>query len=110
MAQQIKETFPVKVFIKKSWTGKYYTIEIPPMKIRHETFLKIGDNLSSEAIKYGKEKDGRTYPEEIELLSNDVSMSSYDYKTGETRFSGSTKADVNKWLKLYKKYVYSDKF
>lgn len=105
---KIIEELPIKVDVKKSWTGHYYTIDVPPMKMKYETFLKLGDNLSDEQIKYGKDKDGRKYSKDIETLSNDVSISHYNYKNGEASFSASSEKDVRNWLELYKEYVYSD--
>jgi hypothetical protein len=80
------------------------------MKMKYETYLKLGDNLSDDQIKYGKERDGRVYSKDIETLSNDVSVSHYDYKNGEASFIASTENDVRNWLELYKEYVYSDIF
>lgn len=105
---EITEELRIKVNVKKSWTGRYYVIEVSPMKMKYETFLKLGDNLSAEQIKYGKEKGGRVYPKDIETFSNDVSVSHYDYKNGEASFTASTEKDVRNWLELYKGYVYSD--
>jgi len=107
---KIIEEFPIKIDVKKSWTGRYYTIDVPPMKMKYETFLKLGDNLSDKQIKYGKEIDNRTYSKDIETYSNDVSCSHYDYKNGEASFSASTEKDVRNWLELYNEYVYSDNF
>ena len=107
---KIIEELPIKVDVKKSWTGRYYTINVPPMKMKYETYLKLGDNLSKDQIKYGKERDGRVYPKDIETLSNDVSVSHYDYKNGEASFTASTEKDVRNWLELYNEYVYSDNF
>jgi Na+-transporting NADH:ubiquinone oxidoreductase subunit NqrF len=107
---KIIEELPIKVDVEKSWTGHYYTINVPPMKMKYETYLKLGDNLSDDQIKYGKERDGRVYSKDIETLSNDVSVSHYDYKNGEASFKASTENDVRNWLELYKEYVYSDNF
>ena len=107
---KIIEELPIKVDVKKGWAGRYYTINVPPMKMKYETFLKLGDNLSDDQIKYGKERDDRVYSKDIETMSNDVSISHYDYKNGEASFSASTEKDVRNWLELYKGYVYSDNF
>jgi len=107
---EIIEELPIKVDVKKSWTGRYYTIDVPPMKMKYETYLKLGDNLSDDQIKYGKERDGRVYSKDIETLSNDVSVSHYDYKNGKASFSASTENDVRNWLEFYKEYVCSDNF
>ena len=106
----IIEELPIKVDVKKSWTGDYYTIDVPPMKMKYDTFIKLGDNLSDDQIKYGKEKDNREYPQNVELYSNDVTISHYNYKNGEASFSASTERDVRNWLDLYKEYVYVDNF
>lgn len=104
----IDEILPVRVNVKLSWTGKYYTIDVPPMSITYDTARKLGDNLSKKSIEHGK-SEGRTYDPKIEKYPNDVSLSSYDYKNGEARFSASSIDDVKNWLKLYNNIVYSDK-
>ena len=93
----------IKVSIQKAWTGKYYTIHAP--EIDYETFLSIGDNLSIDAINYGKRKYSRVYPKEIEEMSNDVSYSHYDYDTNSGTFTASTETDVKNWLKLYEDII-----
>ncbi len=106
----IVEELPIKVDVKKSWTGKYYNINVSPMKMKYETFLKLGSNLTDDQIKYGKEKQNTKYTDTVELYSNDVSASSYDYRNGEASFSGTTEKDIRNWLELYKDYVYADNF
>jgi len=96
---------PIKVTVSKSWTGKYFNIE---GKMSYELFLKLGDNLSQEQINYGKEKDNREYSEDILMNPNDVSGTSYDYKTNDAVFTASTIQDVQNWLGLHKNYVYVD--
>jgi hypothetical protein len=107
---RIVEKLPIKVDVRKGWTGKYYIIDVPPMKMKYETFIKLGDNLSDKEIEHGKEKYDITYPKDIEMFSNDVSISNYDYKNGEANFTASTEKDVRNWLEMYKEYVYSDNF
>lgn len=108
LKEGIEEKLPVKVKVELSWTGKYYTIDVPPMSITYDTARELGDNLDRKSIEYGK-SEGRTYDPIIEKYANDVSLSSYDYKTGEARYSASSIDDVKNWLKLYKDKVYSDK-
>lgn len=89
----------MKLTISKGWNGDYYVIK--SNDIDYDTFLEIGDNLSKEAIEYGKKQYGIVYPKHIEELSNDVSCSRYKYTTCESEFTASTKEDVENWLKLY---------
>jgi hypothetical protein len=103
---KITEVFPIGVSVEKTWTGRYFAILVPPMKMTFETFRKLGDNLSEDAIRYGKEMDNRVYEKEVELYANDVSISQYDYQNGECRFSASTEKDVKNWLELHKNFVY----
>lgn len=105
---EIIEKLPIKVSIEKGWTGHYFTINIPPMTMTYETFLRLGSNLSKDEIEYGKKEYGIVYPQDIETYHNDVSISHYDYTNGECNFSASSKKDIENWLQLHKKYVYSD--
>lgn len=97
-----------KVEIKKCDTGIGYTIIIQGMDF--DDFLDLGDNLSEDEIRYGKNTYGITYPNDIERYSNDVSYTSFDYQTKEGVLVASTEKDVRNWLELYKDIVYSDKF
>jgi hypothetical protein len=104
----IKKEFPIKVEVKKSWTDKSYIIKVSPMKMKYETALKLGDNLTKDQIIYGKQNMNRKYDKNIEKYSNDVSICSYDYENGEVIFSSSTLDNITNWLMLYNYYVYSD--
>lgn len=106
----IIEKLPINVNVKKSWTGKYYTIDVPAMKIKYETFLKIGDNLSQKSIDYGRKMYNYKYTDEQLNYSNDVTVSHYDYKTGECNFTASTIKDVKNWLNFYHDIVISDDY
>ena len=108
MSNEIVEEFPIKVNIEKGWTGRYYTINVEPMKMRYETYLKLGDNLTSKQIEYGKTKYSYIYKDKIERYPNDVSVSQYDYHNGEASFTASTTKDIDNWLELYKDYVYTE--
>lgn len=101
----MKDQFPINVNVVLSYSGRYYRIEVPSDKMSFEVFQKLGSNLSKEEIQYGKDKFNIKYKQEVELLPNDVSISHYDYKTGECNFIASTKQDVINWLNLYKDYV-----
>ncbi len=109
---QIVEVFPILVSIKKSWTGKYYCIEIPPMKIQHVTAFNLGMNLTlpDHVWEYRKEMGLNSLEREQQLrkYQNDVSFNQYDYSDGNARYSASTLNDVKNWLELHKEYVYFD--
>ena len=69
---KIKDNFPIEVFVEKSWTGKYYVVTAPTMKMSYETF----QNLDS----FGK-----------------VDISTYDYEDGEARFTSYSLKDIKEW-------------
>lgn len=99
------ENFPIEVVVKKGWNGKYFVIEVEPFLMTYDTFLKLGDNLTSEAIEYGKKSYGVAYDKNVELYSNDVGNSTYDYNDYSCTFNCSTQKDVDNWLELYKEFV-----
>lgn len=69
---KIKDKFPIEVFVEKSWTGSYYTINVPPMCMRYETFMDL-DN-------FGK-----------------VDISTYDYENGAARFTSYSLDKIKEW-------------
>lgn len=69
---KIKDQFPVDVFVEKSWTGKYYTIKVPTMKMSYETFM------------------------DLDSFGN-VDISTYDYENGEARFTSYTLDKIKEW-------------
>ena len=69
---EIKDQFPIEVFVKKSWTGRYYVVEVPTMSMSYEVFQDL-DN-------FGK-----------------VDISSYDYENGEARFTSYNLERIKEW-------------
>ena len=102
---QITEEFPVEVEVKVSWTGKYYCIIVPPMKITYATFQRLGDNLTEEAMAYGENMDGRIYDTKIRSHPSDVSQSCYSYCDGACSFHAGRETDVLNWLVIYNQIV-----
>tara|TARA_R110001606_G_scaffold58220_4_gene139679 strand:- start:27902 stop:28237 length:336 start_codon:yes stop_codon:yes gene_type:complete len=95
---KIKEERPIIVKIEKSWSGDYMSIKVTQMKMEYETWEDLSNtNLSKEQIKYG-ESINRVYTPTQHKEANDVSGSSYCYKTGEAHFTASTIEDVTTWL------------
>ena len=100
---QIKDEFPIDVYVKKGWTGKYYVISVPEMKMSYETFNDLGnDNLSKDSLEY-RLKNGLSDTEEdgTKIIPTDVSVSSYDYSNGEANWTASTLEDVKNWELKY---------
>jgi len=86
----------IKVTISKSWTGRYYVIEA---NVDYEAFEKLGNsNITKEQMDYGKSVYGFAYCEDDAMYPNDVSGTSYCYKSKEARWTASTIDDVNNWL------------
>jgi hypothetical protein len=69
---EIKDQFPITVFVEKTWTGRYYIIKAPSMKISYETW----EDLAS---------------------FNKVGMSSYDYENGEAIWMSNSLDDIKEW-------------
>ena len=38
---KIKDQFPIEVFVKKSWTGRHYVVEVPTMSMSYEVFQDL---------------------------------------------------------------------
>jgi hypothetical protein len=68
----IKDTFPIEVFVEKSWTGRYYVVKAPTMKIRYETWQDLDSNHS-------------------------VDISKYDYSNGEATWTSYVLDNIKKW-------------
>jgi len=70
---RIKEEFPIEVFVKKGWTGRYYVVEVPPGKMRYQTFIDLDD------------------------LGSGVDISHYDYENGKCNFTSYSLDSIQKW-------------
>ena len=68
----IKDKFQIRVFVEKSWTGRYYVVKAPNMSMSYETYIDLDS--------FGK-----------------VDISTYDYENGEARFISSTLDDIRDW-------------
>ena len=68
----IKDKFPIRVFVEKSWTGRYYVIKAQNMSMSYETYIDL-DSFSK------------------------VDISTYDYENGEARFTSSTLDNIRDW-------------
>jgi hypothetical protein len=68
----IKDNFPIRVFVEKSWTGRYYVLKATNMSMSYETYIDLDS--------FGK-----------------VDISTYDYENGEARFISSTLDDIRDW-------------
>ena len=101
---KIEEQRPVIVVVEKSLSEKYYCVVVPELKMKYETWEKLGSNLSRKSIEHGR-SIGRVYTENQHEEANDVSGSSYSYKTGKAYFTASTIEDVNTWLKANSKII-----
>ena len=69
---EIKDQFPIEVFVEKSWTGRYYVVKVPTMSMSYEVFQDLDS--------FGK-----------------VDISSYDYENGEARFTANTLDEIEEW-------------
>jgi hypothetical protein len=68
----IKDIFPIEVFVEKSWNGRYYTITAPRMSMSYQTFI------------------------DLDIIGK-VNISSYDYENGEARFTSYTLDNIKEW-------------
>jgi len=70
---KIVEQFPIEVFVKRGWTGRYYVVEVPPGKMRYQTFTDLDD------------------------LGLGVDISHYDYENGKCNFTSYSLDSIEKW-------------
>lgn len=80
---KIKDEFPITVFVEKSWTGKYYVIKAPTMKMSYETFQNLDFN-------------------------HKVDISTYDYENGEATWTSYKLEHIKEWAEKYKDKIIVD--
>lgn len=68
----IKDQFPIEVFVEKSWTGTYYVVKVPTMSMSYKTYMDLDI--------FGK-----------------VDISTYDYENGEATFTSYELDDIKEW-------------
>jgi len=78
---QIKEERPIKVKITETLNKQYYSVLVPEMKMRYETF----NHLSP--------------------VTGKIVGGEYNMKNGNTSFFAYTKEDLNEWLEKYNKII-----
>lgn len=69
---KIKDEFPITVYVEKSWTGIYYVIKVPSMKMSYETWQDLDFN-------------------------HKVDISQYDYENGEATWTSYTIDNIKEW-------------